>query len=100
MRMYTVRMLKEAVADLERLDKNVAQRLTDRIRWLVENLDQMKHEPLRGDLAGFYKLRGGDYRIITEAASYRPAADYQILNAEEAVIIHAIGHRREIYRKR
>jgi hypothetical protein len=42
-----------------------------------------------GDLAGLYKLRVGDYRII-----------YEVLWDEETIVIHAVGHRREIYRRR
>ncbi len=42
-----------------------------------------------GDLAGLYKLRVGDYRVI-----------YEVLWDEETIVIHAIGHRREIYRRR
>lgn len=41
------------------------------------------------DLAGFYKLRVGDYRVI-----------YEILHEEQMIVIHEVGHRREIYRKR
>ncbi|MEK7327866.1 MAG: type II toxin-antitoxin system RelE/ParE family toxin [Chloroflexota bacterium] len=34
-------------------------------------------------------LPGGDYRII-----------YEIIRKEKVVIIHSIGHRREIYQKK
>jgi len=46
-------------------------------------------EALTGELAGLYKLRVGDYRVI-----------YEVLWEEETIVIHAIGHRREIYRRR
>lgn len=86
--MYTVRILKQATNELEKLDKPVGRRIIKRITWLVENLDRIKPERLAGNLKVFYKLREGDYRII-----------YQILHDEKTVIIHSIGHRREIYRK-
>ena len=41
-----------------------------------------------GDLIGLYKFRIGDYRVI-----------YEIVHDEKTIVIHAIGHRREIYRK-
>ena len=41
-----------------------------------------------GDLAGFYKLRAGDYRVV-----------YEILHDENLLVIHLIGHRSEIYRR-
>lgn len=63
--------------------------VTPAVRWLVENLDRVKPERLAGNLKDFYKLREGDYRVI-----------YQILHDEKTVIIHTIGHRREIYRKK
>ena len=42
----------------------MAVRVVQRIKWLAENLDSIKPKPLIGDLAGLYKLREGDYRII------------------------------------
>ena len=84
-----VRFLPAAVRDLARLDKPDARRIVKRINWLVSNHDTARHDRLSGDLAGFLKLRAGDFRII-----------YELLEAEDTLIIHAIGHRRDIYRKR
>jgi mRNA-degrading endonuclease RelE of RelBE toxin-antitoxin system len=36
-----------------------------------------------------YKLREGDHRII-----------YQILRKEKLILIHCIGHRKDVYRRR
>jgi len=71
------------------LDKAVSRRVVDRINWLAANLDAIRLEALTGDLAELYKLRVGDYRVI-----------YEVLREERTIVIHAIGHRREIYRKR
>lgn len=87
--MYTVRILKTASRELSRLDKPIAKRIVERIRWLAENLDNAKPKALKGELAGLYKLREGDYRII-----------YEVIRKEKAIIIHSIGHRREIYQKK
>ena len=84
---YRVRILDTATRGLERLDKPVGRRIVKRIRWLAANLHSIRPEPLTGDLAGLYKLRVGDYRVV-----------YEILQAEESIVIHAVGHRREIYR--
>jgi mRNA interferase RelE/StbE len=86
---YRNRILDAAARDLARLDKPIGRRIVERIHWLAANLESIKPEALSGDLAGFHKLRVGDYRII-----------YEILKDEKLVIIHAVGHRREIYRKR
>jgi mRNA interferase RelE/StbE len=74
---------------LERLDKSAGRRIVQRINWLTANLDAIRLETLTSDLAGLYKLRVGDYRII-----------YEVLWDEETIVIHAVGHRREIYRRR
>lgn len=55
--------------------------------WLAENLENIKLLNLKGDLSSFYKLRVGDYRVF-----------YQVLEVEQVIIVHKIGHRSEIYR--
>ena len=55
--MYAVRLLKAASRELARLDKPIATRIVERIRWLAENLDSAKPRALKGELAGLYKLR-------------------------------------------
>lgn len=87
--MYRVHILDTAVRDLARLDRTTARRVAERIRWLAANFDATRSEALKGSLAGLYKLRIGDYRVI-----------YQVLREEQILLIHAVGHRREIYRKR
>ena len=87
--MFTPRILKGASRELERLDPAVARRLVDRIRWLAENIENIRPEPLKGDFAGFFKLREGDYRVV-----------YEILHKERLLVIHSVGHRSKIYNKR
>jgi mRNA interferase RelE/StbE len=87
--MYRVRILQTAIREFERLDKPVARRIAERINWLAANLDDIGPEPFTGDLVGFYKFRVGDYRII-----------YEFLHDEQVIVIHKIGHRRDIYRGR
>jgi mRNA interferase RelE/StbE len=85
--MYEIRILDAATHDLAKLDAAIARRIVNRVRWLAENLDEIKPEALTGNLAGFYKLRVGDYRVV-----------YEIVQSEEMIIVHLVGHRREIYR--
>ena len=87
--MYRLRIIPTATRELERLDKPIARRIAERINWLAANLDDIRPEPYKGDLAGLYKFRVGDYRVI-----------YQILHDEKVIVIHQVGHRSEIYRKR
>jgi len=87
--LYTVRILKPAAKDLKKLEPTVATRIADRIQWLSENLDSTRLFPLKGELKGLYKIREGSYRII-----------FEILTNEQTIIIHAIGHRRDVYKRR
>lgn len=86
-RPYHVSVLVPAAHDLARLDKAIAQRIVRRLEWLAANLDEVQPEALKGQLADFFKLRIGDYRVV-----------YEIIKREQRIIIHCIGHRREIYR--
>ncbi|MBI4505702.1 MAG: type II toxin-antitoxin system RelE/ParE family toxin [Chloroflexi bacterium] len=84
-----MRILDAAARELARLDRSVARRVVERLKWLAANLDALNLEALSGSLAGLYKLRAGDYRIL-----------HQVLRDEQTLVVHAIGHRREIYRRR
>ncbi len=86
--MYEISILPSAARELARLDKSVGNRIVRRLRWLGENLENISPEPFSGDLAGLFKLRVGDYRVI-----------YQILRHEKLLVIHSIGHRRDVYRR-
>jgi mRNA interferase RelE/StbE len=81
--------LDPAVRELAGLDKPVGRRIVERLRWLATHFDEIRPEGLIGDLAGLYKLRVGDYRVI-----------YEVLSAERTIVIHAMGHRRPVYRRR
>ena len=85
--MYSIRLLSDANRELARLDKTVANRIVRKLRWLADNLDDLSPEALKGEFSGLYKLREGDYRIL-----------YEILHFEETIIVHLIGHRREVYK--
>lgn len=84
---YRVSILDSAARELAHLDKPVAQRIVRRIEWLASNLYEINPEALKGPFSNLFKLRAGDYRII-----------YAILDNEHRIVIHSIGHRREIYR--
>jgi mRNA interferase RelE/StbE len=87
--MYELRFLVSALDDLRRLDKSMSRRILLRLEWLVTHFEEIRPEPLSGEFAELNKFRVGDYRLI-----------YQIVSAESAIMIHAVGHRREIYRRR
>lgn len=85
--MYRLEFAESARRLLRKLDRSVAVRILRKLNWLAENAEEAKVEGLRGNLAGFAKLREGDYRIV-----------YEIRNDEEIILVHSIGHRSEIYK--
>ena len=85
--MYRVQFADAAERDLERLDPPVRRRILARLEWLSDHADQMRHQQLGGPLAGLFKLRVGDYRIL-----------YDLYGDDRVILVHAIGHRRDIYR--
>jgi len=87
--MQRLQMLESAEKQLAKLDPKIAKRLLKKLQWLGVNLDKVKPTALTGQLAGLFKLRVGDYRVI-----------YQVLQSEKTILIHFLGHRREVYRRR
>ena len=84
--MYHVGFRPKAAQDFDNLDQVVADRLLKKLRWLAENFESLRPEPLTGIFSGLFKLRVGDYRVIYEA------------NRKKKVLrVRLVGHRREIY---
>jgi mRNA interferase RelE/StbE len=84
---YQVNFSPEAESSLRNLDKQVAQRILSRIKWLSQHVEYVNHKALTGNLRGVYKLRVGDYRVI-----------YELKRNIARLIIRFIGHRSEIYK--
>ena len=87
---WTVEIDSFAEKQLRKLDRSVQKRLLD---WLSERIEGCKNprhfgEPLRGNLAGLWRYRIGEFRIICE-----------IQDKNLIVIALAVGHRRKIYLK-
>ena len=73
----------------EKLDKMAARRIARKINCLAENTEIIEPKGLRNNLAGLAKIREGDYRVI-----------YEMIHAEETLVIHFVGHRREVYKNK
>jgi mRNA interferase RelE/StbE len=84
---YRVTFSSEAGESLSRLDKKVAQRILNRIKWLSQHISDVHHTGLKETLRGAYKLRVGDYRVI-----------YELDHESTILVIREIGHRSEVYR--
>ncbi|MDP3111784.1 MAG: type II toxin-antitoxin system RelE/ParE family toxin [Thermodesulfovibrionales bacterium] len=85
--MYRVIILPKALEDLSKLDKAVAQRVSDKLTWLSEVIEGIPSLSLKGKFSGFNKLKVGDWRVI-----------YEVNRDEKVVTVHKVGHRREIYK--
>lgn len=83
---YTILFTREAKRNVEKLDPSIRKIIARALKSLAAN--PRKGKPLAYELAGLHSLRTSDYRII-----YRTKAK-QLL-----IIVIAVGHRREIYKK-
>ena len=63
---WTLELTNSAERDLRRLDRNTAQRIRDYLekRVLVADNPRVLGEALSGRLAGSWRYRVGDYRVI------------------------------------
>jgi len=83
---YRVFLTKEARRNIEKLDPSIRKTIRKAIESLMIN--PLKGKPLAYDLAGLHSLRTADYRII-----------YRIREMQLIIIVVAVGHRREIYKR-
>jgi mRNA interferase RelE/StbE len=84
---YEAAFHPDAAEDLKGLQRAVRQRILDKIHWLLDHVDEIRHRPLTAQWAGMYRLRVGDYRVV-----------YNIDRPRGRVIIYAVGHRHDIYK--
>ena len=82
--MYRVIIEKKALNFFKKLDRNNQERIGKKIVEL--KLNPRLGIPLVGNLAGFWKLRVGDYRLI-----------YDIKNDQLIIVIFDMGNRKNIY---
>lgn len=85
--MYNLAFVPQVEDDFKRLDRSIRQRILRKVQWLSEHVHELTHESLSGQWVGTYKLRVGDYRVV-----------YTLNHDKERILVHAVGHRREIYR--
>ena len=84
---WIVRLKNDAEDDLAKLDKSIRQRVLDKLGWLEENFDDVLPLPLSNELAGFCKLRVGDWRVV-----------YLVESEKKAILVMAIRHRKDVYK--
>jgi mRNA interferase RelE/StbE len=85
--MYQIELQPKVKQSLASLDKQIAQLIVNKLKWLAQNAELLLHVRLSGEFAAFCKLKIGDYRVL-----------YVINHASRTIVIFKIGHRREMAR--
>jgi len=83
--MYSVRILRVALKDIEDLPRDYARLVSEHIDQLEQNPRPAGAIKLQGE--GSYRIRVGVYRIL-----------YDIDDQEQTVVVYRVKHRREAYR--
>ena len=85
--MYSIRFCPQSRRQFLRLPAEIRKAIGPRLRrlanWPETGLDV---KPLRGELAGSFRLRVGDYRVI-----------FVVDDTAKAISIRKVGHRESVY---
>ena len=54
--MYKLDFADEGKATFASLDKDIAQRILNKLKWFLQNIDAVNFMPLEGNLSGLCKL--------------------------------------------
>jgi mRNA interferase RelE/StbE len=78
-------------AQAQKIYASADQALAKKLARCFEQLEQSPRyhpniKPLKGDFAGYYRYRIGDYRVI-----------YLVDDETNQVLVNTIAHRREVY---
>jgi mRNA interferase RelE/StbE len=86
---WTLRFTETALKQLGKLDKQVADQITQVLQERVAKSANPRAfgKALTGELKGYWRYRIGDYRVICE-----------LKDRELVILALAVGHRRDIYR--
>ena len=87
---WTVSISNIAERQLRTLDRPIQKRILDWLSDRIEGCKNPRHfgEPLKGDHAGLWRYRVGDYRILCV-----------IQDQKVVVLVLTIGHRRQVYKR-
>ena len=88
---WNVKISDVAERQLRKLDWPIQKRILDWIGDRIYGCKNPRHfgEPLKGDRAGFWRYRIGNYRLLCD-----------IQDERVMVLVLTIGHRREIYKRK
>ena len=84
--MYKVVYSDQVEKDLQKLSKDTIRKILERIEKYLAQDPQGVGKALKGQFAGFWRYRWGDYRVV-----------YKIAEKEILIIILRIAHRSTVY---
>lgn len=94
--MAVVIVLPEALAQLDELPDTIVGRVTRILERLESWPEVSGAKPLRGELAGHYRMRTGDYRVQFYIERGAPAQGDEPAEPD-SVVVEKIGHRDGFY---
>ena len=83
---YSIRIKSNTLRAIRKLDADARRRVVARIDGLASN--PTAGTRLKGEFAGLWRVRVGEYRII-----------YELRQSEVTVLVLRVAHRREVYRQ-
>lgn len=87
---WTVEVSARAVRSLRKMDRQTARRIRDELAEIAELDDpRVRGKGLTGNLAGLWRYRVGDYRVVCD-----------IEDGVMLILVVAVDHRSEVYRRR
>ena len=89
MKNWTMEFRTASVADIKKLPPTTSKRIGIKLRWFAELPNPIAHATklVGHGQAGEYRYRVGDYRIIFDADE-----------ANKIMVVHAVKHRKEVYK--
>lgn len=87
---WTIEVSEKAVRSLRKMDKQTARRIRNELAEIAELEDpRSRGKALVGNLAGLWRYRVGDYRIVCD-----------IEDDVLVILVIDVAHRREVYKRR
>lgn len=85
--MYNLRLEADAAKFYASANRPLAKKLAKCFQQLQQTPREHPNiKPLKGNYAGFYRYRAGDYRVV-----------YYIYDSQVLVVVTIIAHRSEVY---
>ena len=87
---WTIEVSEKAFRALRKMDKQTARRIRNELSEIAKLEDPMSRgKALTGNLAGVWRYRVGDYRILCD-----------INDGRLVILVVDVAHRREVYKRR